>query len=166
MNKTVCITVRSPSNHNGNGLERLLSFPNIPWGYPHHLTPLDLLTQGLDLLTQGIDLLSQGLELVSQGLEIVSQGLEIVSQGLELKKNITMSFPSHRRKMTSVTSIFLFMDSTEEHIGRAVRRCGLPRDQIFVTTKVWMDDHGAENTRKTINESLKKYVHMVILVGR
>jgi hypothetical protein len=49
------------------------------------------------LVSQGLEFVSQGLEFVSQGLEFVSQGLEIVSQGLELEKNITMSFPSHRR---------------------------------------------------------------------
>jgi hypothetical protein len=57
---------------------------------------LELVSQGFELVSQGLEIVSQGLEIVSQGLELVSQGPESVSQGLELKKNITMSFPSHR----------------------------------------------------------------------
>jgi uncharacterized phage infection (PIP) family protein YhgE len=58
---------------------------------------VEIVSQGLELVSQGIGLVSQGVELVSQGVELVSQGVELVSQGLELEKNITMSFPSHRR---------------------------------------------------------------------
>lgn len=30
----------------------------------------------------------------------------------------------------------------EREVGSAVRNCGLPREQLFVTTKLWNDDHG------------------------
>ena len=30
----------------------------------------------------------------------------------------------------------------EEGVGRAVRASGIPRDELFVTTKIWNDDHG------------------------
>jgi hypothetical protein len=63
------------------------------------------IVQGVDLLTQGLDLRKRGRDSV-HGVEIVSQGLEIVSQGLELEKNITMSFPSHRRNNTHLIDLF------------------------------------------------------------
>ena len=44
----------------------------------------------------------------------------------------------------------------EEGVGRAVRHSGLARSDLFVTTKVWNDDHGREKTRRACEESLKR----------
>lgn len=44
----------------------------------------------------------------------------------------------------------------EVDVGKAVRECGLSRDQIYVTTKLWYTDHGRNNTMKGFNESLRK----------
>ena len=30
----------------------------------------------------------------------------------------------------------------EEHIGRAIARCGVPREELFITTKVWFGNYG------------------------
>jgi diketogulonate reductase-like aldo/keto reductase len=42
----------------------------------------------------------------------------------------------------------------EEDVGRAVRDSGIPRDELFVATKVWNDDQGYEQTLKAFSESL------------
>jgi 2,5-diketo-D-gluconate reductase A len=44
----------------------------------------------------------------------------------------------------------------ERGVGDAVRTCGLARDDIFVTTKVWNDDHGYEKTLRAFDTSLRK----------
>eukprot|EP00731_Ephydatia_muelleri_P037746 Em0551g5a len=44
----------------------------------------------------------------------------------------------------------------EEDVGKAVRGSGIPRDQIFVTTKLATSDHGKENTIQACQESLRK----------
>lgn len=44
----------------------------------------------------------------------------------------------------------------EEGVGQAIRESGIPRDQIFVTTKVWNSDQGYETTLKAFDTSLKK----------
>ena len=44
----------------------------------------------------------------------------------------------------------------EEGVGRAVRNSGLERSSVFVTTKVWNDDHGREKTRRACEESLER----------
>jgi 2,5-diketo-D-gluconate reductase A len=36
------------------------------------------------------------------------------------------------------------MYGNEEGVGRAIRASGIPRDELFVTTKVWNDDHGRD----------------------
>ena len=44
----------------------------------------------------------------------------------------------------------------ERGVGNAVRTSGLARDDIFVTTKVWNDDHGYEKTLRAFNTSMRK----------
>jgi 2,5-diketo-D-gluconate reductase A len=43
----------------------------------------------------------------------------------------------------------------EEGVGRAIRESGLPRDDVFVTTKVWNSDHGYDTTLRAFDESRK-----------
>lgn len=44
----------------------------------------------------------------------------------------------------------------ETGVGRGIAQAGVPRDQLFVTTKVWNTDHGHEATRAAFNTSLEK----------
>ncbi|QNE47739.1 aldo/keto reductase [Glaciihabitans sp. INWT7] len=45
--------------------------------------------------------------------------------------------------------------NNERGVGDGVRASGVPRDEIFVTTKVWDDDHGFDNTRRAFDTSLE-----------
>jgi 2,5-diketo-D-gluconate reductase A len=44
----------------------------------------------------------------------------------------------------------------EAEVGEAVRASGIPRDDVFVTTKVWSSDHGAQRTRASFESSLER----------
>ena len=44
----------------------------------------------------------------------------------------------------------------EEAVGRAVRRSGIPREELFITTKLWISDAGYEPARKAFEESMSK----------
>lgn len=44
----------------------------------------------------------------------------------------------------------------EEAVGRAIKRSGVARDEIFVTTKLWIKDASYESAKKAFEESLKK----------
>lgn len=44
----------------------------------------------------------------------------------------------------------------EEAVGRAVKRSGIPRDEIFVTTKLWVSDAGYDRARKAFERSLQR----------
>jgi len=44
----------------------------------------------------------------------------------------------------------------EEAVGRAIKRSGVPREEIFVTTKLWIQDAGYESAKKAFETSLKK----------
>jgi 2,5-diketo-D-gluconate reductase A len=42
----------------------------------------------------------------------------------------------------------------EEAVGRAIRTSGIPRDELFITTKLWIQDDGEATTRKALQDSL------------
>ncbi len=55
----------------------------------------------------------------------------------------------------------------EEQVGDAIKECGVPREQLFITSKVWIDNYGYENCKKSVLESLKKlktdYIDLMLL---
>ena len=42
----------------------------------------------------------------------------------------------------------------EKGVGEAIKKSGVNRHDLFVTTKLWNEDHGYENTKKAIDQSL------------
>ncbi len=44
----------------------------------------------------------------------------------------------------------------EEAVGKAIKRSGVPREELFITTKLWVQDAGYEKTKKAFERSLKK----------
>lgn len=42
----------------------------------------------------------------------------------------------------------------EEGVGKAIADSGIPRDQLFITTKLWNSDHGADRAHDAFNRSL------------
>jgi 2,5-diketo-D-gluconate reductase A len=44
----------------------------------------------------------------------------------------------------------------EEAVGRAIKRAGVPRDELFVTTKLWIADAGEGRTREAFERSLQR----------
>jgi len=44
----------------------------------------------------------------------------------------------------------------EEAVGNAIKKSGVAREELFITTKVWIQSHGYEGTKKSFENSLKK----------
>ena len=55
----------------------------------------------------------------------------------------------------------------EEAVGSALSKCGVPRDELFITTKVWISNAGQQKARASIEESLKKlqtdYIDLLLI---
>lgn len=55
----------------------------------------------------------------------------------------------------------------EEEVGKAIKDSKIPRKDIFVTSKMWLQDYGYENAKKAIDTSLKKlgldYIDLYLL---
>jgi 2,5-diketo-D-gluconate reductase A len=45
--------------------------------------------------------------------------------------------------------------ANERGVGAGVRASGVPRDELFITTKVWDDDHGYDDTLRAFDTSLE-----------
>ena len=43
----------------------------------------------------------------------------------------------------------------EAAVGAAIKKCGVPREELFITTKLWVQDAGYEEAKKAIETSLK-----------
>ena len=55
----------------------------------------------------------------------------------------------------------------EEAVGKAIQETSVPRDELFITTKVWISNYGYEKAKASVEESLKKmqldYFDLVLL---
>lgn len=55
----------------------------------------------------------------------------------------------------------------EEEVGAAIEKSGVKREEIFLTSKVWIENYGYENCRKSVEASLKKlrtdYLDLMLL---
>lgn len=55
----------------------------------------------------------------------------------------------------------------EEQVGNAIVKSGIPREDIFLTTKVWVEHYGYEKAKKSVLESMRKlrteYLDLVLL---
>ena len=61
----------------------------------------------------------------------------------------------------------------EQEVGQAIKDSGIPREEIFVTSKIWLQDYGYEAATKGLETSLKKlgldYIDLYLLhqqIGR
>lgn len=55
----------------------------------------------------------------------------------------------------------------EEQVGSAIVKSGIPREEIFLTTKVWVEHYGYENAKKSVLDSMEKlrtdYLDLILL---
>ncbi|TRZ40518.1 aldo/keto reductase [Niallia circulans] len=55
----------------------------------------------------------------------------------------------------------------EEAVGNAVRKSGIPREEFFITTKVWISNAGYEKAKASIDESLRllqtEYIDLMLI---
>ena len=90
---------------------------------------------------------------LNNGVEIPAQGLGcfLTNNEREATRSVVDAVAVGYRK---IDTAMIYMN--EEGIGRGVRECGLPRDQIFLSTKLWNTDHGYDNTLRAFDASLKR----------
>lgn len=57
--------------------------------------------------------------------------------------------------------------NNEEGVGNAIEKCGVPRSELFITSKIWISNAGYEKAKASIEESLKKlktdYIDLMLI---
>jgi len=90
---------------------------------------------------------------MNNGIEIpmLGLGLYLSSSGNQAREALQTALDTGYRHFD--TAKFY---GNEEDVGLAVRESNLPRENLFVTTKLWNDDHGYDSTLTAIDLSLNK----------
>jgi diketogulonate reductase-like aldo/keto reductase len=70
--------------------------------------------------------------------------------GQETERTVTLALQTGYRLID--TARFY---ANEKDVGNALRHCGIPREQVFVTTKLWKTDHGYDSTLRAFDASLQ-----------
>ncbi|MDE7288621.1 MAG: aldo/keto reductase [Oscillospiraceae bacterium] len=101
---------------------------------------------------------------LNNGVEIPAEGFGVyqIEDNNVCEQAVSEALEAGYRMIDTASSYI-----NEKAVGRAVKNSGIPRGEIFVTTKVWVQDFGYENTKKSVMSSLEKldmdYVDMVLL---
>ncbi|WP_423409546.1 aldo/keto reductase [Heyndrickxia sp. MSNUG] len=87
------------------------------------------------------------------GVEIPALGLGVykVEEGSQIDETIKNALHIGYR-LIDTASFYM----NEEGVGRAIRASGIPREELFITTKVWNADQGYESTLKAFETSMEK----------
>lgn len=89
---------------------------------------------------------------LNNGIKMPQLGLGVmeIENGAAGEQVILDALEAGYRMIDTATVYF-----NEETVGNAIRKSGIPREEIFVTSKFWAQDAGYENTRKAFELSLK-----------
>lgn len=87
---------------------------------------------------------------LSNNVEMPSVGFGTFMLRNNCKEHVLNALKLGFRLIDTAASYF-----NEEDIGRAIKESGIPREKLFITTKLWVQDAGYENTIKAFDISLK-----------
>jgi diketogulonate reductase-like aldo/keto reductase len=90
---------------------------------------------------------------LNQGVEMPWLGLGVfqTEPGPVTEQAVRWALDAGYRLLDTAT-----LYGNEADVGRAIRASGVPRDELFVTTKLWTTDHGYENALRAGRESLAR----------
>lgn len=87
------------------------------------------------------------------GVKMPAFGLGVykVEEGEQLEKTIHTALDLGYR-LIDTASFY----KNEEGVGQGIRNSGIPREELFITTKVWNSEQGYENTLKAFDDSMER----------
>jgi diketogulonate reductase-like aldo/keto reductase len=101
---------------------------------------------------------------MNNGVEIPQFGLGVylTKSGTECVNAVMWALEAGYRHIDTAKAYH-----NEKEVGEAVRDSGIKREEIFITTKLWNNDHGYETTLKAFDTSLKtlntKYIDLYLI---
>ena len=91
--------------------------------------------------------LGNGQQIPAQGF-----GLFLVENNGPCEEAVKKALQAGYRLIDTAAAYF-----NETDVGKAIRNSGIAREEIFVTSKLWMQDYGYEAAKKGIDDSLKNW---------
>src|SRR3954453_18477892 len=86
-----------------------------------------------------------------QEMPILGFGVFQVADLAERERSVVDAIQTGYRLIDTAASY-----GNEEAVGKAIKRCGVPRQELFVTTKLWVSDAGCEKARRAFEPSLQR----------
>lgn len=90
---------------------------------------------------------------LNNGVEmpIIGFGVFQVTDLAECERSVLDAINTGYRLIDTAQSYF-----NEEAVGNAIKNSGVPREELFITTKLWIQSNGYEGAKKAFEASLKK----------
>ena len=86
-----------------------------------------------------------------QKMPVLGFGVFQIADPKECERSVIDAIDTGYRLIDTAASYM-----NEEAVGRALRACGVPRSELFVTTKLWVEDAGEDRALKAIDRSLQR----------
>lgn len=100
---------------------------------------------------------------LNNGQQIPQLGLGVYKLGADIAESFIQDAIAVGYRRFDTASLY----GNEAEVGAGVRASGLPRDELFVTTKIWNEDQGYDRALKAIDESLGRlnidYLDMLLI---
>jgi 2,5-diketo-D-gluconate reductase A len=90
---------------------------------------------------------------LNNGVEmpILGFGVFQVTDAEECERSVYEAIQTGYRLIDTAASY-----GNEAEVGKAIKRSGVAREELFITTKLWIQDAGYESTKKAFEKSLKR----------
>lgn len=100
---------------------------------------------------------------LANGYEVPARGYGVYQVSKEdCKASVLAAIKAGYRHIDTAQSYF-----NEEEVGEAIKECNIKREDLFITTKVWIDNYGEGKTYNSVIESMKKlnvkYLDLILL---
>ena len=100
---------------------------------------------------------------LANGYEVPARGYGVYQVSKEdCKASVLAALKAGYRHIDTALSYF-----NEEEVGEAIKECNIKREDLFITTKVWIDNYGEGKTYNSVIESMKKlnvkYLDLILL---
>lgn len=90
--------------------------------------------------------------ILNNGVEMPVLGFGVYQVGETVCEQCVRDAIAAGYRLIDTASAYL----NERAVGRAIRRSGVPREELFITTKLWVQDAGYESTKRAFAKSLER----------
>ena len=90
---------------------------------------------------------------LNNGVKMPMEGFGVfqVPEAAECEQAVINAISAGYRLIDTAAAYF-----NEEAVGAAIKKCGIPREELFITTKLWIQDASYEGAKKAFQVSLDK----------